>query len=233
MFLGRIIRLIQAEHHAIIRVGWLTKLFVLGDVVSFATQGMGAVILSQQTEESYNRGRNIVTVGLIVQIVFFVFFLITAGLFNFRTNRHPTDRCKHRDIAWKRHIHVLYIASAIILVRCVFRFLEYRLSNAGDEGYLLSNEWPMYVFDSLLMLSVMILFFVKHPSEVTALRKPLGGVTMKYLSGRQVGPINDHWRTLPEPILDSRFMYGVGEPVRMTRHPPRGVQLAQANSFRA
>ena len=106
MFLGRIIRLVQAKHHAIIRIGWLTKIFVLGDVVSFATQAIGAIILSQQMEDSYSRGSNVVTIGLAIQIVFFGLFLVTALLFHFRTTKHPTDRSRHPEIPWRKHMHV-------------------------------------------------------------------------------------------------------------------------------
>src|SRR6266536_4290911 len=37
--LGRIIRCVKGEKHSIIRVNWLTKLFVIGDVLSFFVQG--------------------------------------------------------------------------------------------------------------------------------------------------------------------------------------------------
>lgn len=123
---------------------------------------------------------------------------------------------------------VVYGTSVIILVRCGFRLIEYR---AGEKGYLLSHEWPTYVLDALLMLGVMMIFFWKHPSEVTALRHSQGGVAMKYLSARHV-QVNDHWRTLPEPALGPRMYYEAGDRVvKMTRHPPVGIQLAQANGF--
>lgn len=41
MMLGRIILLTDGEHHSIIRKKWLTKIFVVGDVASFAVQGIG------------------------------------------------------------------------------------------------------------------------------------------------------------------------------------------------
>lgn len=41
MILGRLIRVLDAEHFSIIRTRWLTKIFVLGDVLSFAVQGIG------------------------------------------------------------------------------------------------------------------------------------------------------------------------------------------------
>lgn len=41
MTLGRIIRLVDGEHHSLIRLKWLTKIFVAGDIISFITQGAG------------------------------------------------------------------------------------------------------------------------------------------------------------------------------------------------
>lgn len=41
MVLGRIVLLTDAERHSLIRAKWLTKLFVLGDVLSFLTQSSG------------------------------------------------------------------------------------------------------------------------------------------------------------------------------------------------
>lgn len=41
MILARLIRLIKAEKYSMIRTTRLTKVFVLGDVLSFLTQGAG------------------------------------------------------------------------------------------------------------------------------------------------------------------------------------------------
>jgi hypothetical protein len=43
MVLGRLILLVDGEAHSIIRAKWLTKVFVLGDVVSFLTQSAGGI----------------------------------------------------------------------------------------------------------------------------------------------------------------------------------------------
>ncbi|SPJ88924.1 related to protein RTA1 [Fusarium torulosum] len=42
MILGRLIRALDAEHLSLIRTRWLTKLFVLGDILSFVVQGIGS-----------------------------------------------------------------------------------------------------------------------------------------------------------------------------------------------
>lgn len=41
MELGRIIALTAGERHSVIRRQWLTKIFVIGDVISFVAQGAG------------------------------------------------------------------------------------------------------------------------------------------------------------------------------------------------
>lgn len=44
MILARLIRLLEAERYSMIRTKWLTKVFVLGDVLSFFTQGGGTYL---------------------------------------------------------------------------------------------------------------------------------------------------------------------------------------------
>lgn len=41
MVLGRLMRLLNAEQYSLIKVKWLTKFFLLGDIVSIVAQAMG------------------------------------------------------------------------------------------------------------------------------------------------------------------------------------------------
>ncbi len=60
------------------------------------------------------------------------------------------------------------------MVRSIFRVVEYL---QGFDGYLLSHEAYLYVFDSVLMLVLLVVFNVVHPSEVVAFTN--GGKTIK------------------------------------------------------
>lgn len=60
---------------------------------------------------------------------------------------------------------VLYVASVFILVRSIFRVVEYV---GGRDGELQSKEVYFYVFDAALMFIVAILFNVHHPSRIVA-----------------------------------------------------------------
>lgn len=41
MVLGRLIRLLEADKYSMVRLKWLTKIFLFGDIVSILAQGMG------------------------------------------------------------------------------------------------------------------------------------------------------------------------------------------------
>ncbi|KAI7083750.1 RTA1-domain-containing protein [Hortaea werneckii] len=165
MCLGRLIRVTDGEKHSLVPRRWLTKLFVIGDVVSFIMQGAGGGIMASGTESAMTLGENIIITGLVVQIFFFTCFVITAGLFHYRMKCCPTAKSIETSSLWKRSIHSLYVGSVLIWVRCVFRLIEYA---QGNDGYLISHEVFLYVFDATLMCGVMVLFAVVHPSEINA-----------------------------------------------------------------
>lgn len=63
-------------------------------------------------------------------------------------------------------MRALYLGSFMIMVRSVFRAVEYL---QGFNGYLLRHEAYLYLFDALLMLLVMVLFNWIHPAEIAAI----------------------------------------------------------------
>jgi hypothetical protein len=111
-------------------------------------------------------GQDIIVGGLFVQIIFFGCFLLVAVLFQTRIRKAPTPASVSDLIPWRKHLTALYAASVLILIRSVFRVAEFI---QGNNGFILSHEWFLYLFDSVLMLGVMLIFNVVHPSEVKAL----------------------------------------------------------------
>jgi hypothetical protein len=108
-----------------------------------------------------------------------------ASLFKSKKHRHvsssscivqmsdPLSRASLADLPWQRHIFNLYFTSGLIMIRSIFRVVEYI---GGNAGYLLSHEVFLYVFDATLMFLVMASFNWVHPSQVTdAYQKRLRG----------------------------------------------------------
>ncbi|KAH7066397.1 RTA1 like protein-domain-containing protein [Paraphoma chrysanthemicola] len=163
MILGRIILLTNGEEFSLIRRTWLTKLFVTGDVISFLMQGGGGGILSSAdgNESTTKAGENLIVASLFVQLFFFGFFATVAGIFQYRGRAHLNKFANEKP--WKKHLYVLYTVSILILVRSVFRIVEYL---QGNDGYLLRHEVFLYVFDAVLMLTVMVIMGVVHPGDI-------------------------------------------------------------------
>jgi RTA1 like protein len=174
MCLGRIIRITGGEHLSLIRPSRLTIFFVSGDVLGLLVQGAGAIVMPLGTLQDYRIGSRIVIGGLSILVVYFGLFILFALTFNYRLDQHPTSRSLHTSLNWRADLRALFISSALIFIRSVFRLVEY---SQGNDGWLMKREWTLYIFDAILMWVVLVIFNIWHPSHVEALRK--GG---KYVS---------------------------------------------------
>ncbi|KAL1612127.1 hypothetical protein SLS60_000350 [Paraconiothyrium brasiliense] len=153
MFLSRIIRATGQLASSIIRPTRLTKIFVGGDVLCFLIQAVGAAILAgSDSKKSSNLGKAVILVGLFLQIAIFGFFIVVGIVFHIRAARVSGGKLVAADFNWKGYLHQLYVVSVLITIRNAFRVIEYAM---GEDGYLLATEWPIYVFDALLMAIVL------------------------------------------------------------------------------
>lgn len=167
MTLGRLIQSIGAERHSLIRVNWLTKAFVICDVFSFIVQSSGGSLLAIEDFDPAT-AEGIVLAGLFIQIVAFGLFAVVAALFHRRVLRDPTPASKDPKSPWVRIMWMLYAVSALIMVRSIFRVIEYIL---GTGSYLLTNEWPLYVFDAALMFLTVVVFGWWYPGQLKPARE--------------------------------------------------------------
>ncbi len=184
MILGRLICALHAEQVSVIPVKWMTKVFVVGDVLSFLLQAGGGGIQAAGTLELFNIGEKIIIVGLFIQIFMFGFFLVTTVVFHIRFRRSSGSERQQTLVRWKRHLTVLYVVSAIIMVRSIFRVVEYL---QGNRGYLISHEIFLYVFDAVLMALVMAIFFVFYVDDLEASKAGKHDSAMEMLSSRDSG----------------------------------------------
>jgi hypothetical protein len=164
MTLGRLMRSIHGERHSLVPIRWLTKAFVLGDVFSFLIQSSGGGLLAAKNFNP-KTGQNIILGGLFVQIIMFGLFTVTAIVFHVRMRKWPSGASMDPNSRWARTMWMLYTTSALILVRSVFRVIEYI---TGKEGYLLTHEWTLYVFDAALMFGTMAVYAVVYPAGLSS-----------------------------------------------------------------
>ncbi|GFF24890.1 RTM1-like protein, putative [Aspergillus udagawae] len=169
MELSRIVVLTDGENYCWIKRRWLTKIFLLGDIISFLMQGAGGGIMASGSASALSTGEHIVIAGLIIQLIFFSLFALTSVRFHVAMRSGPSQKVVHSQPPWEKHIYALYAGSFLIFIRSLFRLIEYA---QGNDGYLVSHEGYMYVFDGFLMLLTMTVFAWIHPSEVNALLNP-------------------------------------------------------------
>ena len=130
------------------------------------------------SSKTMTTGKLLVVTGLCLQVVFFGFFVICGGRFHHRILQSPTLASTNRS--WKKYIYTLYATSIIILIRSVFRVVLFAESN---DSFLMRNEVFLYIFDSVLMLSVMVLFNIIHPGAIFGRKKVDGDIIQMEESG--------------------------------------------------
>lgn len=161
MVLSRVIRSVNAEHHSIIRATWLTRIFVLTDVLSFLVQCGGSSILVNE-DINPDVGKAVILVGLFIQIIAFGLFILAAVFFHVRNNRNPTTTSKLLNATWRQTMLMLYLVNGLIMFRSIFRVIEYSM---GMNSYLFRNEWPLYTFDGEFMLLAMFCYAFWFPGS--------------------------------------------------------------------
>ncbi|OOQ88685.1 RTA1 like protein [Penicillium brasilianum] len=171
MVLGRIIAFLRGENLSYIPIEWMTKVFVAGDVLSFILQAAGGGIMTSGSENTVKIGQWVIVAGLCVQLIFFGAFVITSLIFHIKIMRQPTiesERSMNKGTSiwprdWRGLLFACYSASVLILIRSVYRLIEFV---QGNNGYIISHEVFLYVFDAAMMFSVMVVMNVLHPSFV-------------------------------------------------------------------
>jgi uncharacterized membrane protein len=121
------------------------------------------MLAKAKDQSAVDLGQHIITGGLGIQVVFFGFFIVVAGIFHYRIARFPTTQSQSLSIQWERYLYILYAASLLIMVRSVFRIVEYVM---GQDGILLKHEIYLYIFDATLVFIMMVLFNIWHPSKI-------------------------------------------------------------------
>jgi hypothetical protein len=162
MVFSRILRSIPgAESYSPISPRWCTRIFLLGDWICLNIQSTGGGLTGSSNAKLVDVGQWIVVVGLLMQVLIFVGFMWCCIVFHSRFR--GSSQASQTQVPWERILYMLYGTSILISVRNVFRLVEYIM---GKGSYLFAHEWPIYAFDGVLMLVVMVVFLVWYPDQL-------------------------------------------------------------------
>ncbi|KAL6401161.1 rta1 domain-containing protein [Ilyonectria robusta] len=173
MVFGRLRLFLRASSLSPIKPTRMTKIFVAGDVISFLIQCMGGGLLSKQ--KSFDTGKMVILIGLAAQIVFFGLFTLAAVVFHLRIIDRPLQLLPVEDSGkffkgWRGVMVVLYVSSGLVLVRSLYRLVEYTTDRDGPLG---SHEAYFYMLDSVLMLGAVAIIAILHPANYVPTKKAI------------------------------------------------------------
>lgn len=131
MILGRLIRMVEGERYSMVRVKWLTKIFISGDALCFLMQSTGGGLMAKaENQDDLNMAENIILGGLVLQVLIFGLFVVVASVFHKRLAHNPTPASYEVD--WKRFMLALYTVSGLITARNFARCVEYGMGKVSS-----------------------------------------------------------------------------------------------------
>jgi hypothetical protein len=135
-------------------------------------------------------GQKIILAGIILQLLWFGFFMVIAWHLQYRMNRAPTVASRNPDYQWRKYLMSLYVVSALVIIRSIFRVAEFA---QGHDGYLQSHEVFFYIFDSIPMFALMVWLNWQHLGEIGLLLRKAGtrGDTVEYVMAGDVERTGD------------------------------------------
>ncbi|KAI9671240.1 MAG: hypothetical protein M1829_004647 [Trizodia sp. TS-e1964] len=159
--------------HLWVPARFIAPIFITFDVISFLIQFLGVAIIAgtinskdspSDIKTQTDRGFAALRLGLILQLLCFALFYLISIRFMVVSKRWRNEWPEGDNGKWRKFGFVINITSGLIVLRSIYRVIEYA---GSDEvrGYNESHEWPLYIFDALLMILVFAVFAVFHPAK--------------------------------------------------------------------
>ncbi|KAG1783274.1 RTA-like protein [Suillus placidus] len=165
--LGRLANEIDCAHHVLLPVRRLTLIFVLSDVTTFVIQAAGASMSTSTVQSSALTGLHIFLIGLIMQLVSFIFFCTIYARFLYKVYTEEQDVCmRDSKQPWNNDWRTLAAALAVscigLLIRSVYRVVE---ASQGFRGNLSTSETAFYLGDTIPICLAIVVYVPFWPGR--------------------------------------------------------------------
>ncbi|KAI0092851.1 RTA1 like protein-domain-containing protein [Irpex rosettiformis] len=162
VILGRLVHWVNGDRYLLVGPSRVTKVFVASDVVTFLIQAGGGILaVSNQTDiDKIRQGEHIVLVGLVLQLISFIFFTSMFLHFVYKIHKHEPqtwfmDSHKHGIPSydplvvpwyndWRAFVFAVGLSCVGVLIRSIYRTIEFA---SGSQGVLTTTEIYFWVLD--------------------------------------------------------------------------------------
>ncbi len=165
---GKLVVLLNGEKYSPIKINYLTSFFVAIDFISLIIQSVGAGVSGGSDADKVNTGLWVVFAGLLIQVLLFVLLIIIDIRFVYMMSKEPTDtsiEMRHSPSKvknWKAVNILLIVSSLLIMVRSIFRMVEYAEGSNGN-GAIWKFETYLFALDGGPIAMASILFILFSP----------------------------------------------------------------------
>ncbi|KAM0793735.1 hypothetical protein ACM66B_001157 [Microbotryomycetes sp. NB124-2] len=162
----------------------IVKIFVWADVFVFLLQAAGGGMSAMDSATTRNIGEKVMIVGLVIQVIAFGLFTVLLLVFGFRVRKNFPEHWFVSDSEgvralnfgktpvrdWRILFWVMALTTIGIIVRCVFRAIEY---GDGYDSFLATHEVFFYLLDALPLWIVVNLYCLFWPGRLLKKNQPL------------------------------------------------------------
>ncbi|KAL2072120.1 hypothetical protein VTL71DRAFT_11463 [Oculimacula yallundae] len=156
-------------YHSPIHPGRVLTTFGALSIVVETLNGNGAAYVANTSLPKHRQtmGHNLLKAALILQLVILFLFVLLAASFHLRVKRAGLLPKKINTA-----LVTLYISSALIGIRTIYRTIEYftvselnfsAIRSEGELSPIIRYEWFFWVFEGVLMIVNSFLLNVRHP----------------------------------------------------------------------
>ncbi|KAF2152225.1 putative RTA1 domain protein [Myriangium duriaei CBS 260.36] len=146
------------------RMRWMSKIYILLDVICLVLQIMGTVMQAYGSGKTKQNSTRYIAGGLIFQLLAFLIYMIMVATLHRRLRHEPPSMFyQHDSPRWWSCFYALYAASFLISIRSLVRVVEFL---QGSQSSIASHEAYLYLFDAAPMFLAVTFFAVWHPARV-------------------------------------------------------------------
>ncbi|KAF4879086.1 Protein RTA1 [Colletotrichum siamense] len=164
LLIGRLIRnVLPPSRHRIFNIParLLTRIYVTFDVICLCVQSSGSSMASANSWVGplSDIAMKILLAGLALQVLVFSTYICILLRYHKLSRMMAVPEA---PAGWFGVLKAVYISSFLILIRCVYRMIEFA---EGPEGYSMTHEWMFWVFEGITMVVAIAVFCVWHPGK--------------------------------------------------------------------